>query len=275
MNFLTPLSKMELENFFNPFALKIIDDLLLTAVYFQPPEVDGNQELPIYIPKEHLEQFVVQSLGVDPCGAGSYPVDVIDPIKRYGADVKMLSCKIDHQGNLKKTVSGETSLAQKFEEPNLDRYFNEKNYEKIKDLWIEILEEKYLKITKKNINEIYYFFILRGGKSFFLTGCRLNLKLISQISLKSGTAKSVFLTGVIEEKFGNAKIYKAKKRLELRLTPSAWQADHSILFKEKIFINKIKLHSLDQNEYKSYWEGRAEKFKDLMSQFMGNISIIK
>ena len=53
----------------------------------------------------------------------------------------------------------------------------------------------------------------------------LNIEYINLISadiartLNSKTTKSVFLNNFIDERFGNAKIYKSKKRLELRLRP--------------------------------------------------------
>ena len=38
----------------------------------------------------------------------------------------------------------------------------------------------------------------------------------------SKKVESIFINGFIDSTLGNAKIYKAKKRLELRLKPLAW-----------------------------------------------------
>ena len=53
----------------------------------------------------------MQCLGADPVGSGSYPVDIINLNKKYGADAKMLSWN-----GKKGSLSGETSLAQKFKD---------------------------------------------------------------------------------------------------------------------------------------------------------------
>lgn len=258
--FLKPLKKEELVRFFDERASKVIDDLLLTATYFQPPVISEGQVLPVHIPKEHIEQFIVQAIGASPCGAGSYPVDVMDKERGFGADVKMLSCK-QRDGRLLSADSGETSLAQKFSEENLDRYFNQGKFEEIKDIWVSILNEKYEKVFIEGIKDLYYFFILRAGKEFFLTGCKLDMTQVTNISVLNTSSSSVFLDGVIPEKFGKSKIYKAKKRLELRLVPSGWQDGYSIKFSEKAFEDIVNLRSLNNKEYLYYWEKRSDGFK--------------
>ena len=79
------------------------------------------------------------------------------------------------------------------------------------------------------INKIYYFFILRPGRQvegadFYFTGAVINLDNLHKIEVnkKKTTSKSVFLNYFIDNDYGNIKIYKAKKRLELRLNPKKW-----------------------------------------------------
>jgi hypothetical protein len=182
--------------------------------------------LPIQIPKEHLEQWFVQALQVEPVGAGSYPIDILKP-NEWGADVKMLSCKIDKDDKLTNADSGETSLAQKFTGTgiNLDDMFSNEKYQEIIDGWISIWQNKLITVkNEKNIDTIYYFFFLRGSKNenyicaFEVDVNKINTTIITQRDNKEDIKQSIFLKGVINENYGNAKIYKAKKRLELKLS---------------------------------------------------------
>ena len=113
MNYvLTPLNRNQFDELFSPKAIKVIQYFINTSIFAQP-EVRANKDiLPIQIPKEHLEQWFIQALNVESVGSGSYPIDILKP-HQWGADVKMLSCKVDKNKNLTNGDSGETSLAQK------------------------------------------------------------------------------------------------------------------------------------------------------------------
>ena len=93
MNILRPLPKEELNNFFGEHSLKVIQYFMNTSLFAQPEVYKEKDSLPIQIPKEHLEQWFVQALQVEAVGAGSYPIDILKP-NIWGADVKMLSCKV-------------------------------------------------------------------------------------------------------------------------------------------------------------------------------------
>ena len=77
---------------------------------------------------------------MDPVGAGSYPVDVIKD-GEYGADIKMLSCKLTKTGDVSNSLSGEASLGQKFEDGDttLDELFKEGKKDEIVDKWKNII----------------------------------------------------------------------------------------------------------------------------------------
>ncbi len=135
-----------------------------------------------------------------------------------------MSIKVDKHGNILDVESGETSLAQKFTESNLDSYFIDGDFDKIKDLWVEILVDKYNKVIEDTgLKKIYYIFLMRGNMDYYLFIANLNYELISKKNLRvnydRSTKDSVYLNGFIDNKFGSIKIYKAKKRLELRLLP--------------------------------------------------------
>lgn len=223
---LSPLNKGELSLIFDDISIAVLKFCIKKSLIAQPERLLGQAPLPIQVPKEHIEQWVVQAIGGLPVGAGSYPVDLIKP-GEFGADIKMLSCKLNANGTLSDTTSGETSLAQKFSGAgvNLDLAFANCQYNEIVDDWKLILSNKLNRVqNEQNLNKIYYIFILRAGNKFYLCATKVNLENINNMTadVHSSTALSVFIDNFIDSKFGNAKIYKSKKRLELRLKPKYW-----------------------------------------------------
>jgi len=237
MNYvLKPLSLEELKSFFDENALQVIGYFLKKSIIAQPEKLPGQNDLPIQIPKEHIEQWVVQALGAKPIGAGSYPIDVLG--SNWGADVKMLSCQIDNNGKLKNADSGETSLAQKFNDDNfgdnntLDGLFKKKEYELIWNKWKDILIKKYKKVKdEQKTTNIYYFFILRAGLKFYLCALKLNLENLKQTTINEerSTNSSIWIKNFIDDNLGHVKIYKSKKRLELRLKPKKWVEEKLVI----------------------------------------------
>jgi hypothetical protein len=78
----------------------------------------------------------------------------------WGADVKMLSCKVDKNNNLTNGDSGETSLAQKFVGTgiSLDDMFKKEHYQEIINGWTAIWKDKLVDVkSAKNINKVFYF----------------------------------------------------------------------------------------------------------------------
>ena len=229
---LRPLEKVELEKFFNTHALKVIRYFINKSLFSQPEKlINQDKDLPIQIPKEHIEQWLVHALWVKWVGSWSYPIDVFNPHENWGADIKMLSAKVDRAGKLITGDSGETSLAQKFREAwaGLDELFNEWKYQQVKDEWLWIYQRKLEEvISAHNLEHIYYFILIRGGNSFYFVGMEVQVDMIghTQADLEktanSKKVESIFINGFIDSTLGNAKIYKAKKRLELRLKPLAW-----------------------------------------------------
>lgn len=230
---LRPLSKEQLSQIFDSTALEVLNFCMKKTLMAQPERLLGQPALPIQVPKEHIEQWVVQAIGATPVGAGSYPIDIIKH-NEFGADIKMLSCKLNANGTLSDTTSGETSLAQNFSDAgvHLDSAFAESKHDDIANSWIKVLSAKLGKVEREQgINTIYYIFILRAGNKFYLCATEVIVDNIQHITANSSisTATSVFVDNVIDSKFGNAKIYKSKKRLELRLKPKYWVDNDYVL----------------------------------------------
>jgi len=272
MNILRPLPKEELNNFFSEHSLKVIQYFMNTSLFAQPEVYKDKESLPIQIPKEHLEQWFVQALQVEAVGAGSYPIDILKP-HEWGADVKMLSCKVDKNDKLTNGDSGETSLAQKFKGTgiSLDDMFKQEQYQAIIDGWISIWRDKLLNVrVDKNIERVYYFFFLRGSKkesyicAFEVDIDNINTDIITQRDKNSDIKKSVFLNGVIDEKYGNAKIYKSKKRLELRLRPKSLLEDDFLITIPTETPSKEDIYELvqDKEKFDEYMQNKLTKFLD-------------
>ena len=270
MNILRPLSKEELNNFFSEYSLKVIQYFMNTSLFAQPEVYADKANLPIQIPKEHLEQWFVQGLQVEAVGAGSYPIDILKA-NEWGADVKMLSCKIDKNDNLTNGDSGETSLAQKFVGTgiSLDDMFKQEQYQEIIDGWTSIWRDKLLNVkSDKSIDNVYFFFFLRGSTkesyicAFEVDIDNINTDTITQRDKNSEIKQSVFLSGVIDAKYGNSKIYKAKKRLELRLKPKNLLDDGFLITIPTEIPTKEDIYQLvqDKEKFDKYIKHKLDKF---------------
>ena len=228
---LTPIILEDLKTVFDQIAIGVLDFFIHKSIFAQPEPLEKQSPLPIFIPKEHIEQWAVQSLGVEPVGAGSYPLDVIKK-NEWGADIKMLSCKVTDSGEIKNGDSGETSLGQKFKETgeDLDVYFKNENFDSILKGFGGIVYNKLLSAIKdQQIDKIYYFFLLRAGTRFFLCGLNVDIEEIKKIGVLKTTTNSAWAKNYIDERYGNVKVYKAKKRIELRLRPANWLEDNLLL----------------------------------------------
>ena len=255
---LRPLSLDELKKIFDDTSLDVIRFFIQKSLFSQPERISGQGTLPIQVPKEHLEQWVVQAIGAKPVGAGSYGVDVVKE-GEFGADVKMLSCKVDDKGNLKNADSGETSLAQNFKDTgtSLDQLFEKKEYTTIVEGWKSIILNKLSQVvTDQKVPKIYYIFILRAGTSFKLCGMEVYLDKINTIkAADKASDSSLFIDNFIDSNYGNVKIYKAKKRIELRLRPKYWEDNNMTINFDLDFENKeVSIRDLFLN-------GKIESYK--------------
>jgi len=228
MNILRPLTKEELNNFFSEHSLKVIQYFMNTSLFAQP---------------------------------------------EWGADVKMLSCKVDKNDNLTNGDSGETSLAQKFVGTgiSLDDMFKNEQYQEIIDGWSSIWKDKLVNVkTNKSIDNIYFFFFLRGSKkesyicAFEVDVDNINIDTITQRDENSKIKQSIFLDGVIDAKYGNSKIYKAKKRLELRLKPKNLLDDGFLITIPTEIPTKEDIYQLvqDKDKFDEYMKNKLTKFLD-------------
>lgn len=261
MYVLTPIPKDELLVLLDAKAQEVIRYFIKKSLFSQPEPLPEQSARAVQIPKEHIEQWFVQALDVKPIGAGSYPVDIYNEEEGWAADIKMLNAKLTDTGELSNEESGEASLGQKFEGAgvDLDSLFRTKKYKKIKDAWLGIFSEKIALVKREHssIKDIIYLFIMRAGFNFYLVGCNVAISNIDDVSVGNTTNKSVFLDNFISERYGKAKIYKAKKRLELRLRPKNWVDDNlAVLLETNYQHNHIRLYDevLDEKFLRKQFE---------------------
>lgn len=259
-NMLRILTKDELNNIFDEPADKIIKYFIKKNIFNQPERKSNQKEIPFYVPHEHIEQWIVQAVGGKAIGAGHYPVDIILP-NRFASDIKMVSCTTDDNDNLKNNFSGETSLAQNFKDGglDLDTLFKTENSEEIIHQWKKILKEKLETLPEIHAinNKLLYLIILKGKLNFYICGFEVNINNIDNVSAGNftRTKQSLMVNNLIDEIYGQAKIYKAKKRLELRLRPKAIvDFGHAKKYNLNSKPNEIDLREL-------VMEGKFEEYK--------------
>ena len=255
-----PLQKEELEKFFDSTAKKTIQYFISKALFAQPELVEGQSNLPIHIPKEHIEQWIVQALNVTSVGAGNYAIDVVKKTEpKWGADVKMLSCEVK-AGKLTNKESGETSLAQKFTGAGdeLDTLFKGEKYEEIVTEFVQIFSEKLSKVVaEKELKKIYYFFLLRAETKFYVCGMEVLTENLKNVKYLRNTEKSVWTEYFLESKYGSVRVFKSKKRIELRLRPKQWYDDKLLIeFETKGEVPQKNITSIinSQSKLKNHFE---------------------
>lgn len=268
MYVLEPLKKEKLNILFDNDAKNIIEYFIKKSVFSQPEKMIWQKDLPIQIPKEHIEQWITQALWIESKWAWSYAIDLLDSKNNWWADVKMLSAKVDKNWNLTNNDSRETSLAQKFKSTWvwLDNLFIEWKYQIIMEEWFWIYKAKLKNvIDEHNLKNIYYFIILRWWDKLYLLWMEVFLEnLWNCIVNNDRTSKdSVFIDNFIDSELWNIKIYKAKKRMELRLKPKNWfDKDLTIEFPIELIVDEINFREFVKDGW-NIDEYIKEKFKFL------------
>ena len=259
------LPKKDIEKFIDKNAYGVIE-YLLKKVAFSQPEVKDEQDLSgIQITKEFLEDWIAQACNLTKIGAGNYPIDVYEPNK-YGIDVKFLTAKIKRDGSFSNSYSNETSLGQNFKGggSGLDQLFKSKDYDNILKAWIEILNAKVaIPIKDLKLKKIYYFIFVRAGNKISLAIAEVDTKNISNLTTNRSTEKSVFVQDFVEDKYGNVKIYKSKKRMELRVFPRQLEEDEKLVTWdfENLYPDSISLRDVvEENKINEHAKGQFKKF---------------
>lgn len=274
---INPLTKEELSMFLDDQSKEILKYFIMKSLISQPEPKIGQKQLPVQVPKEHIEQWFTQALNVKPVGAGSYPIDIYNDREKWGADIKMLNIKIDRSGNVTNGDSGEASLGQNFSDAGiaLDNLFATEKFDEIKDNWVRLYKQKYKALNKNySVEKIYYLFILRpgvqiDGADFYFCGASVDVKKLNYITVNETrtTRSSVFLNNFISDEYGNTKIYKAKKRLELRLKPKNW-VDNGMTIKVSTSFIPVPIDLRDQKIDTAFLSKEFKKIQQIRINFV-------
>ena len=151
-------------------------------------------------------------------GNGNTSVDIV--VDNICIDVSVLT--------LNNLYTNEKSIMQNFSTGNnLDSLFDNSEGDEAIKIFENKLDEKYILNAGK---EIYYLKFICHKKNIYLTCLRLIPENIKNMKFLSFTKshKSISVNNFIDEDIGSVKLYKSKKRLELRLSKDIIHSNHSI-----------------------------------------------
>ncbi len=96
----------------------------------------------------------------------------------------------------------------------------------------------------------------------------MNKELILNIKISKLTDTSAFISGYIDDKYGNVKIYKSKKRIELRCIAKNLEKDNLLIkwnFSKNFKHQKpVRLRKIvgNKNKFKKYISQKIKEFFD-------------
>lgn len=209
------LSFCEIPNFINLDILKkfVQEDLENNIEYFEDLDITYK----ISDPKK-AEWILSKSIDKSKLvGNGNTNIDInIDG--KIGIDVSVLT--------LNNNFTNEKSIMQNFSNTGeLDLLFNGKEGEKA----VEIFKNKLIDKYTSNLDDIYYIIFICKKKNIYISCLKLNPCSIKNMKFAEFTKsyKNIAINNFINKKFGNVRLYKSKKRLELRLSKDIINHKHS------------------------------------------------
>jgi hypothetical protein len=196
--------------------------------YMQPRVLYYKEKKrPPFIEDEFSEYFTAKCSGGTEIGGGSCAMDVKTK-DNEGIDAM---CVI-----LNKKESNEKSLAQNFKEAgvNLDTLFNDRKDTEAVSLYIDIYMNKLQNVKKeKNLNDLYILAFISTKTEVFLVCFKViieNIKYIKSggfVPNKKGP-KKIIVENFISSQHGNVRLYKSKKRMELRLLSDVIKSEFAV-----------------------------------------------
>lgn len=162
----------------------------------------------------YSEDFIADSSYGINISSGNEGMDV-KTINNEGIDV----CCLSLNGN--KNWTNEKSVIQNFKKSgnNLDNFFSNNNHNEALELYKNDFKDKLICIKKKySMTKLYYIVFISTKNKVYALCLEINIDSISNI-ISNGftkTQKSINIRGFIDDIYGNTKLYKAKKRIEIR-----------------------------------------------------------
>lgn len=171
-----------------------------------------------------MEYLTTRVMGAERIGEGNGPFDIIKN-GEFAADVATLCLNIN--------ATNEKSLVQRLREggESLDELFINQNINRIMEIFKNLYLQKYRNgMDENNIENAYYFIFISDVTSVYLSIFKINLEAISIVSNNGLTTRgqSLKVTNFIDERYGKVIIYRAKKRMELRLKKEILEEGNTI-----------------------------------------------
>lgn len=157
-----------------------------------------------------IEELIADGTGGKHVACGNAPIDVV--FERTGIDVKQVTAK--------GRQTGESSLLQNFKKEgcDLDSDFKDEMYQDIADGFADGLRSKLENAMQDyDLEKIIHLWIVYNETNISYVAFELELDALGLVTYNSVTKSSIFLDNILDESYGNCKIYKPKKRIEVRL----------------------------------------------------------
>jgi len=179
---------------------------------------------PLYIEDEFSEWWTAKASNGTQIGKGCEATDVITS-HNEGIDAM---CVV-----MNKQQSNEKSLIQNFKDSgnDLDSHFKNKNDTLAMKLFTDDLKIKLNTLkTNKNLTDLYILAFISTKTTVHVICFKYNLDRIDNVTSDGFTkkGKSIDIGGFIDKSIGNVKLYKSKKRIELRLKQSCLSHEYAI-----------------------------------------------
>jgi len=172
-----------------------------------------------------IEYITTKAVGGKKVSDGNSPIDIINEEYKIGLDITCLCCNSQQ--------TNEKSIMQNFSVSgnNLDTLFATEQLHEATYLYKKDYHRKMVQALKKyNLNNIYYLVYISIGSTIYLSLFKLNICAIVNIRNSGLTLqkKSIIFLNFIDSRYGETKLYKSKKRLELRFNKKIIKTSNTI-----------------------------------------------
>jgi hypothetical protein len=179
----------------------------------------------LFIEEEFSEYWIAKTSNGKEVGKGNVGTDVQTGANE-GVDAM---CVI-----MNTSMSNEKSLMQNFKVAgvNLDNLFINKKDDEALSLFLNSYVSKLESIRKKlNLTDLYIVAFVSTKENVFAVCLKINTDRVMNVTSAGftvGEGLSILTKGMIAGDVGNVKLYKSKKRLELRLNPKVIKHDYAV-----------------------------------------------
>lgn len=236
-------------------SIKILNFIFSKYTLAIPEPLRGQKASQVKIPIEHISQSIVQAVNGEP--AYDLAIDVIKDNAVF--EIKSVTAKVLIDKSLSAADSLEVSLV-----------YNTSNLKELSDseivcLWKKSLKDKFdITINGEKALKHYLIFVIQSNNYMHLSLAKINLDCIDNIDIEKKSINSYFLENIIEPRFGFAKIYTPRKRIELRLKPlNLVNSRRTINFDITPRVSPQNLYELIENDkFDDYVNNYAHTRKD-------------